>query len=53
MEKGTGVKEKYGKYIFDIDINPWYVKKINTFFTAIHPYKILGSFIFLIKGDGK
>ena len=37
MEKVTGVKEKYRKNIFDIDINPWYVKKIDTFFPGNLP----------------
>ncbi len=32
MEKGTGVKENYGKHLFDIDINPCYVRKTKAFF---------------------
>ncbi len=53
MEKGTGVKENYGKYIFDIDINPCYVRKTKAFFPAVSRPKILKSSISLIKGDSK
>jgi hypothetical protein len=35
MENGTRVKEKYGIFIFDIDITPCYVRKIKTFFRTI------------------
>jgi hypothetical protein len=43
MEKGTAVKEKYGKGIFDIDFNPWYVTKTGRFYTGNQRLKKAGD----------
>lgn len=51
MEKGTGVKENYGKSIFDIDINPCYVRKTKTFFAGNHQGKNLKVLYFSNKRE--